>query len=1422
MKRNRFSQAMRHLAGFLCLVLIITFLPALPARAAKTDGTDGKIRISSVDDLLEMSENCNIDEWSRNKTVILTQDLDLSGVDYVPIPVFAGTFNGKNHTIRGLDYSGNGYVAGLFRYIAKDGTVKNLTVEGTISNTDEKECIGGICGENEGLISHCAFNGSISGRSETGGIAGVNASSGIIEDCQSSGEILGYYSTGGIVGKNHGNVVRSYNHADVNNSADWVQSIDENSYDWLSTFDGDGQDGSLRNGTDTGGVAGYSDGVITECANTATIGYAHTGYNIGGIAGRSAGMMTLCENNGRVYGRWDVGGIVGQMEPYVHVQQAKSINDAVEKLHGLIDGMLEDIKSSNRALGDDFESLKSNADDALGTSHDMVGQVSGFVDANMEQIDLTADRLRYVIDSLPAVQDAILEATDALSSVNSDMADISDDLAIMDKMKDTPYSSSGGKRLTLLQGVGGRITSDNQNPAMDSDVTITASPDEGYEVASISASSGGGSIALQSLGGDKYTFRMPAEPVEVRATFRYKGEYVAQSNEGGTVSYAEDQYTLRIKAVPDRGYELKSLTIDGRTVDAALFNSDNELNVMLSDYPANGRRVVVRGTFARQADQGSDNAIPDVAHAITTLSATGGTASARLTASKGDEVILTCRPDEGYRVSYAGCYYDGADHRLTVDGNVASFMMPDTGVRAYAVFEPVTFILTSSTPGGGAKYKVDGDKISLAITPDAGFSLADDPEIYDAAGKKVSISKTKANAYEYEFSLFGLSQPVTGTVSFTGESQYEALQDAVDALGDGAAELSGSMENCKTLIDEIGSIILDSNGKPVVWTSIPASDREKVIKDVVQLSKELSAAGEAAGKMSGSAGTIVNLADKYLADTAENIRTDIGRLTDDLQLVIDRIKDGEAVVKSILDYLSAQEEIQFSGLGDGFDEDADDLYGQLLAISDSMKLIEDDVGDTADLLAKDFQQINEQLNDVFLLLVRKLDEIQNPDVEDYYKDLSDEDIDGTTVGKVQNCKNFGTIEGDTDVGGVAGNMAVDSQHPENNAAGNTQFSIQGIYSTKCVLADCQNYGYVTAKKDNAGCVAGAMSLGVAYRCEAYGRADAGGDYVGGIAGYSDGVIRDCYSLCNLDGASYIGGIAGYADRIEDCYAMVEADTDGTRIGAIAGQAGDADAGQASHAQNNYYVGDELCGIDNISYVGVAEPIAYEELLSTAGLPSKYRHLTVSFLVDGVCIKEYEVEYGEKLSGLEYPDIPQKPGQNGVWPELDVKTMRGNLVVEAEYNDNITVLKSEEASDSKPYALVEGEFTDADVLHVAPGNTGEDAEKQGFTDYQVSLEQAGQSGGDLSIRLLNPYGKKAAAFILASDGTWQPMDQAKIRGEYIQIPMDGRNATYRVGKAGADMSRYIPAIGGGSIAAIILVILLIFFIRRKARKKRNEM
>ena len=92
----------------LCLLLAVLLLAGqvLPALALNQEG--GTITIATAEDLKELAVQCTLDSWSQGKTVVLTDDINLSGSGFTPIPTFGGTFDGQGHTISGLTITGSG------------------------------------------------------------------------------------------------------------------------------------------------------------------------------------------------------------------------------------------------------------------------------------------------------------------------------------------------------------------------------------------------------------------------------------------------------------------------------------------------------------------------------------------------------------------------------------------------------------------------------------------------------------------------------------------------------------------------------------------------------------------------------------------------------------------------------------------------------------------------------------------------------------------------------------------------------------------------------------------------------------------------------------------------------------------------------------------------------------------------------------------------------------------------------------------------------------------------------------------------------------------------------------------------------------------------------------------------------------------
>ncbi len=401
------------------------------------------VKINSPNDLVNISKESTIDSYSKNKCFVLMKDLDMTGYQFTTIPLFSGAFDGRDHYITGLTYGGNGYVTGLFRYVDEGAIIQNLNVKGNITAVEKEEVTGGICGVNHGIISNCTFEGSVTGETTTGGIAGINEAEGSIKGCTNHGIITGYYYTGGIAGKNYGDIAYSYNKGNINNTEDWVNGSDAitpGSSLVEAMMLGDISAAAAQSnvegqaGLDTGGIAGFSRGGIYQCKNTGSVGYEHAGYNVGGIAGRQSGIISFCTNSGKICGRKDVGGIVGQMEPYLSLSEMETLPDAVDRLHDLVDVALDDMDGSVSSIGGDVEMLSQYADNAVTAGNDLGVSAENYLNTTVDTVNNAMDKVDYISDKMPGVVNDIRDAGKDLSKMSDSIGSLFKDLDVYKKV----------------------------------------------------------------------------------------------------------------------------------------------------------------------------------------------------------------------------------------------------------------------------------------------------------------------------------------------------------------------------------------------------------------------------------------------------------------------------------------------------------------------------------------------------------------------------------------------------------------------------------------------------------------------------------------------------------------------------------------------------------------------------------------------------------------------------------------------------------------------------------------------------------------------------------------------------------------------------------------------------------------------------
>ena len=182
-----------------------TYTVSLAAARGYIIEDDGSYTVTSADGLMNVAELVNGGKSDINIT--LDTDIDLTGKDWTPIGTdydnsYKGTFDGGGHTITGLTFTTNDEYAGLFGYLNRAGTVKNVVMKDVqiTNNRSWSAFAGGVAGYSWGTIENCSVSGSVSGTVYVGGVVGAQID-GSITGCSSSATVKGTTDVGGVAGQ---------------------------------------------------------------------------------------------------------------------------------------------------------------------------------------------------------------------------------------------------------------------------------------------------------------------------------------------------------------------------------------------------------------------------------------------------------------------------------------------------------------------------------------------------------------------------------------------------------------------------------------------------------------------------------------------------------------------------------------------------------------------------------------------------------------------------------------------------------------------------------------------------------------------------------------------------------------------------------------------------------------------------------------------------------------------------------------------------------------------------------------------------------------------------------------------------------------------------------------------------------------------
>lgn len=295
----------------------------------------------------------------KDKTIKLGNDIELTGT-WTPIGIasgghfFEGTFDGQKHTIKGLRVNTDDAYAGLFGYV-RHGTVKNLTVEGsvrsisgtntagivgylyqgTVENCTNKAEVTAVMGSVGGVVGHayegngechiekCKNNAAVTATGNevngaaTGGIVGSTGDKVIVRLCENTGDVTASgtkdVSASGIGGWR---VLNSHNSGRVeiaSGTADYLYAGGISAEGFVDSCQNDGEVyiNAMWNGSQgfnyAGGITGG--GTVTNSYNTAAVvnnfTYADSAVKLqngvaAGIAANPTSSIFNCYNIGDV------------------------------------------------------------------------------------------------------------------------------------------------------------------------------------------------------------------------------------------------------------------------------------------------------------------------------------------------------------------------------------------------------------------------------------------------------------------------------------------------------------------------------------------------------------------------------------------------------------------------------------------------------------------------------------------------------------------------------------------------------------------------------------------------------------------------------------------------------------------------------------------------------------------------------------------------------------------------------------------------------------------------------------------------------------------------------------------------------------------------------------------------------------------
>lgn len=168
------------IAFLLTLIMLLSMAVAvIPASAEEVtpnedwgdDNGDGVYEISTAADLLAFSSFASLEGYYAEKTVVLTNDIDMTGVEFFYVAELHGTLDGQGHAIKNLSMTGCGFI----RKLMNGAVVKNIRfINVSLASTADMAGIIGLSVTGDVKFENIYVQGTVTAKNLTmiGGFVG--------------------------------------------------------------------------------------------------------------------------------------------------------------------------------------------------------------------------------------------------------------------------------------------------------------------------------------------------------------------------------------------------------------------------------------------------------------------------------------------------------------------------------------------------------------------------------------------------------------------------------------------------------------------------------------------------------------------------------------------------------------------------------------------------------------------------------------------------------------------------------------------------------------------------------------------------------------------------------------------------------------------------------------------------------------------------------------------------------------------------------------------------------------------------------------------------------------------------------------------------------------------------------------------------